>query len=89
MKNKGYLCRLPFYCLKGCIKYRLMGDMIDETDEDINVPIDSLVDTHTLPFCIDCFGELGWAELVYGVGARQCMQCGSVFKVFEKAENNE
>jgi hypothetical protein len=61
---------------------------ISEPDADFRVAIESLTDMHKLPFCPDCFGELGWAEPVYGPGARQCMQCGSVFLVAESQSND-
>ncbi len=32
-------------------------------------------------YCVDCMGDLGCAEQVYGLGAQKCMQCGSVFLV--------
>ena len=60
-----------------------MGEMTDDPDVDFQVAIESLTDMCKLPFCVDCFGELGWAEPVYGLGARQCMQCASVFLVVE------
>ena len=46
------------------------GDLseISEPDADFRVAIESLTDMHKLPFCPDCFGELGWAEPVYGPG---------------------
>ena len=83
MKTQGYLCRLPFRVGDGCTKYRVMGEMTDDPDMDFQVAIESPTDKRKLPFCADCFGELSWAEPVYGVGARQCAQCGSVFQVRE------
>lgn len=85
MKNQGYLCRLPFRAGDRSTKYRVMGKMTDDPDVDFQVAIESLTDMRKLPFCADCFGELGWAEPVYGVGARQCAQCSSVFQVVEAA----
>jgi hypothetical protein len=64
-----------------------MGEMTDDSDVDFQVAIESLTDMRKLPFCADCFGEFGWAELVYGSVARQCMQCGSVFLVVEARLN--
>jgi hypothetical protein len=64
-----------------------MGEMTDNSDVDFQVTIESLTDIRQLPFCADCFGELGWAELIYGSGARQCMQCSSVFLVVEARSN--
>jgi hypothetical protein len=64
-----------------------MGEMTDNSDVDFQVTIESLTDIRQLPFCADCFGELGWAELIYGSGARQCMQCSSVFLVVEARLN--
>lgn len=84
MKNEKYLCRLPFYCADSSSKYRVMGEMKDDPDENLKVPINSQGDIHMLPFCVDCFGDLGWAELLYGVGARQCVQCGSIFQIIEE-----
>jgi hypothetical protein len=64
-----------------------MGEMTDDSNVDFQAAIESLTDIRKLPFCPDCFGELGWAELIYGSGARQCMQCSSVFLVVEARSN--
>jgi hypothetical protein len=70
------LTRFPFDSGDGVMRYRIMGELIDD-DVAFAMPVDK----DHLPPCIDCFGELGWSEPVYGKGARQCMQCGSVFLV--------
>jgi hypothetical protein len=90
VKNQLYLCRLPFRSGDGSIRYSVMGEMIDEYDEhDMKTPVanEALTDTNKLPFCVDCLGALGWAEAVYGLGARKCMHCGSVFLVVESESN--
>jgi hypothetical protein len=45
-----------------------MWEMTNDPDVDFQVAIESLTDMRKLPFCADCFGELGWAELIYGSG---------------------
>jgi hypothetical protein len=88
MNKQRYLCRFPFRSGDGSTRYRVMGEMTEDPDVDFQVAIESLTDMRKLPFCSDCFGELGWAEPVYGSGARQCMQCGSVFLVAESQSND-
>ena len=84
MQNHFQLQRLPFPPTDGRIRYRVMGEMTDDPDVEISVAVESLTDMNKLPACVDCWGDLGWAEVVYGVGARQCMQCGSVYVVEAK-----
>jgi hypothetical protein len=82
------LCRFPFRSGDGSTRYRVMGEMTEDPDVDFQVAIESLTDMSKLPFCSDCFGELGWVEPVYGSGARQCMQCSSVYLVVEAQSND-
>jgi len=87
MKNQHYLRRFPFRAGDGSTQYRVMGDMTNDPDMDFQVAIESPTDMRKLPFCADCSGELASGELVYGAGARKCMQCGSVFLVVESPSN--
>ena len=83
---KHQLCRLPFNSEDGITRYRVMGELTSDTTVDFKLALESATDLQQLPFCADCMGELGWAELLYGPGARQCMQCGSVYVVVEVVE---
>lgn len=83
MNCKPYLCRLPFRSGDGSTQFLIMGQMVNDPDEDFRSELESGADMSKLPFCVDCCGELVWAEPVYGIGARKCMQCGSVFQVVE------
>jgi|NGEPerStandDraft_6_1074524.scaffolds.fasta_scaffold577095_1 hypothetical protein len=83
MKNRHYLCRLPFNSGDGKTRFCVSGEMTDDLAEDFRVAIESPSDLGKLPFCADCYGELASSELVHGAGARKCMQCGSVYVVVE------
>ena len=83
MKNQHFLCRLPFNSGDGVTRFCVTGEMTTDLTEDFKVAIESSADIGKLPFCADCSGELASGELVYGIGARKCMQCGSVFLVTE------
>jgi N-acetylglucosaminyldiphosphoundecaprenol N-acetyl-beta-D-mannosaminyltransferase len=86
MEKKYYLSRFPFRQGDGKTRFCIMGEMTEDTSEDFKLAIStiSMTDMRKLPCCADCTGDLGWSEIVYGVGARNCMQCGSVFLVYEE-----
>lgn len=81
MTNKTYLTRLPFPADNGTTRYCVGGAMTNDPDADFKWTVDSPAGKVAPTYCVDCLGELGAAELVYGTGAQKCMQCGSVFKV--------
>jgi hypothetical protein len=85
MKNQYYLTRLPFNSGDGVTRFYVEGEMTTDLTVDFKVAVESPSDVNKLPFCADCSGVLVSGELVYGAGARKCMQCGSVYLVTEGA----
>ena len=73
------LTRLPFKSGDGVTRYCVEGAMTDDASAD-GVYAVPTPDGQTAPtYCVDCMGDLGCAEQVYGQGAQKCMKCGSVF----------
>ncbi len=81
MMNQTYLTRLPFPADDGSTRYCVAGVMTNDPDADFKWAVDSPEGKAAPTYCVDCMGELGAAELVYGPSAKKCMQCGSVFLV--------
>jgi len=79
MTNQTYLTRLPFPAGDGTTRYCVAGTMTDDADADFRWTVDAPAGKVAPTYCVDCLGELGAFELVYGAGAQKCMQCGSVF----------
>ncbi|WP_394756638.1 hypothetical protein [Rhodoferax sp.] len=79
MTNQTYLTRLPFTADDGTTRYCVAGSMTDDADADFKWTVDTPAGKVAPIYCVDCLGELGAAELVYGPGAQKCMRCGSVF----------
>jgi hypothetical protein len=78
-QSGSYLTRLPFKSGDGVTRYCVEGAMTDDASAD-GVYAVPTPDGQTAPtYCVDCMGDLGCGELVYGAGAQKCMQCGSVF----------
>jgi len=75
----SYLTRLPFPQDNGATRYCVAGDMTDDPDADFKWTVDSPAGKVAPTYCVDCLGELGAFEQVYGPGAQKCRQCGSVF----------
>lgn len=75
----SHLTRLPFPADNGTTRYCVAGDMTDDPDADFKWTLDSPEGKVAPTYCVDCLGELGAVEQVYGPGAQKCMQCGSVF----------
>ena len=73
-----YLTRLPFPAESGATRCCVAGVMTDDADADFKWTVDSPEGKVAPTYCVDCLGELGAAELVYGAGAQKCMRCGSV-----------
>jgi hypothetical protein len=78
-KAGSHLSRLPFNSGDGVTRYCVEGVMTDESGADGVFSVATPNGTAAPGYCVDCMGELGGAELVYGAGAQKCMQCGSVF----------
>ncbi|MFZ3160694.1 MAG: hypothetical protein WA134_11035 [Rhodoferax sp.] len=81
MVNKTCLTRLPFPSDNGSARYCVAGSMTHDADANFQWTVDSPEGKVAPTYCVDCLGELGGAELVYGPGALKCMGCGSVFLV--------
>ncbi len=79
MKNQTYLTRLPFNSGDGVLRYCVEGAMTDAPGADGIFSVATPGGTVSPGYCVDCMGDLGGAELVYGAGAQKCMHCGSVF----------
>lgn len=80
-KKQYYLSRLPFNSGDCVTRLCVEGEMTTDLTQDFKLAITSSTDYSKLPVCADCSSELSSGELVYGTGARKCMQCGSVFVV--------
>jgi hypothetical protein len=80
-KAGSHLSRLPFNSGDGVTRYCVAGVMTAAPDVDDQWSIAAPSGTGTVAptYCVDCMGDLGCAEQVYGQGAQKCMQCGSVF----------
>ncbi|MDD3934897.1 hypothetical protein [Rhodoferax sp.] len=65
-------------------RFCVAGVMTDEPDADDQWSVDTATGSVAPAYCVDCLGDLGQAEQVYGPGALKCMQCGSVFKCVER-----
>jgi len=81
MTDQTYLTRLPFTQDNGPTRCCVAGAMTDDADADFKWAVDSPEGKVAPTYCVDCLGDLGVAEQVYGTGARKCMQWGSVFLV--------
>ena len=81
MNEPHTFSRLPFNSGDGTTRFCVAGDITTDASLDFQVPVESATDLTKLPACADCSGELYWAEPTYGLGARRCVQCGSVFLV--------
>lgn len=80
--NKGFVfSRFPFPSQEAPQKFCVEGAFTDDLSADFQHPVESATNLAKLPACPDCHGVLASGELVYGLGARKCMQCGSVFLV--------
>ena len=79
MKNISHLTRLPFNSGDGVTRFCVEGVMTDDPTADAVFSIESPNGSAAPTYCVDCMGDLGCAEQVYGLGAQKCMQCGSVF----------
>ena len=73
----SHLTRLPFPQDNGATRYCVAGVTTD--DADFKWTVDSPEGEVAPTYCVDCMGELGAFEQVYGPGAQKCMQCGSIF----------
>jgi hypothetical protein len=85
VKNETYLTRLPFNSGDGVTRYCVEGVMTADPGADGVFSVATPNGSTAPGYCVDCMGELGGAELVYGTGAQKCMQCGSVFLLNQSA----
>lgn len=81
MTDQTYLARLPFPADDDSSRYCVAGQMTNDPEADFKWTVDSPAGKVAPTYCVDCLGELGAADLVYGTDAQKCMQCGSVFRV--------
>jgi hypothetical protein len=75
----SHLTRLPFNSGDGVKHYCVEGVMTADPNADGIYAVATPNGQISPGYCVDCMGELGAAELVYGIGAEKCMRCGSVF----------
>ncbi len=81
MHKQSHLTRLPFNAGDGITRFCVEGSMTDDPAANAVFAIESPTGAVAPTYCVDCLGDLGCAEQVYGPGAQKCMQCGSVFLV--------